>query len=149
VAVRRFEDLVAWQLAHRLQNEVFAFTARPQCARDISFCDQIRSSSRSATANIAEGFGRYYPKEMIRYLRIAAASLHETKNHLRDANDRGYLSDAAHETLVRLTLRSLKATTRLIGYLQHAKAPEPFARTASREPKDLGEPGDADEPNEP
>src|SRR5262245_11299777 len=96
MVARRFEDLVAWQLAHRLQDEVFAFTARPPCVRDLSFCNQIRASSRSATANIAEGFGRYYPREMSQFLRIAAASLQETKNHLRDANHRGYLSDDAH-----------------------------------------------------
>jgi four helix bundle protein len=137
MVARRFEDLVAWQLAHRLQDEVFAFTARSPCVRDVKFCDQIRASSRSATANIAEGFGRYYPTEMYRFLRIAAASLQETKNHLRDANDRGYLADDAHTTLLRLTLRALKATTRLIAYLKHAKAPEPFSRSAeSREPRE-------------
>jgi four helix bundle protein len=133
MGVRRFEDLIAWQLAHRVQNEVFAFTANPPASRDRSFCDQIRESSRSSTHNIEEGFGRYYPKEFVRLLRIAAGSMHETKGHLRDAKDRRYLTGAQYEQLVRLTLRSLKATTRLIQYLLRATAPEPFGLRAAPE----------------
>jgi four helix bundle protein len=126
MGVRRFEDLVAWQLAYQLQEEVFAFTALACASRDVSYCTQIRESARSATSNIAEGFGRYYPKEFARFLRIAGSSLHETKNHLHDGNNRHYLSDSEHDRLVRLALRALKANTRLIAYLLMAKAPEPF-----------------------
>ncbi|HEX3701681.1 MAG TPA: four helix bundle protein [Vicinamibacterales bacterium] len=71
MGVRRFEDLIAWQLAYELQQQVFAFTASLPAVRDFKFCDQIRDSSRSAPRNIAEGFGRYYPKAFIRFLRIA------------------------------------------------------------------------------
>ena len=128
MGVRRFEDLIAWQLASVLVDEVFAFTARSPCVHDRKFCDQIRDSSRSATRNISEAFGRYYPKEMIRYVRIAVGSLHETQNHLHDGNKRDYLSDSEHERLLRLARRSTKATTRWIAYLQHARAPEPRPR---------------------
>ena len=58
VAARRFEDLVAWQLANRLKEEVFALTGSGHVTRDVKFCDQIRESARSAPRNIAEGFGR-------------------------------------------------------------------------------------------
>jgi four helix bundle protein len=125
---RRFEDLIAWQLAHELQQEVFAFTDRFPTAQDVKFCNQIRESARSTTRNTAEGFGRYFPKEFWRFLRIAAASLHETKNHLHDARDRGFLSDTQHEHLVRLTIRAIAANISLQRYLAHSKAPEPFAR---------------------
>ncbi len=127
MGARRFEDLIAWQLAHQLQQEVFAFTERLPVSRDLKYCDQIRDSARSATRNTSEGFGRYYPKEFHRFLRIAAGSLNETKNHLHDALDRQYLSGDKHEQLLRLTLRALKANVRLQGYLQNATAPVPFA----------------------
>jgi four helix bundle protein len=135
VVVRRFEDLISWQLAHRLQNEVFALVESGPVLRDSRYCDQIRESTRSATRNTAEGFGRYYPKEFARFLRIAAGSLHETKSHLHDGHDRGYLTSAPHEHLVRLTLRALKANVRLQKYLKTARAPVPFSE--SRHP---GEP---------
>jgi four helix bundle protein len=114
MGVRRFEDLDAWKLANLLKEEIFAFTSTGKASRDRSYCDQIRDSSRSATRNIAEGFGRYYPKEFARYLRIAIASLHETKDHLHDGNARHYFSETKHTELVRLTVRAIKASTRLV-----------------------------------
>jgi len=129
VGVRRFEDLIAWQLAHELQEEIFAFTSRAPVNKDVNFCNQIRDSSRSAVRNIAEGFGRYYAKEFARFLRIAIGSLHETKSHLLDGKDRRYLSDSEHVRLLRLTLRALKASSRLLAYLRRSKSPEPFTRT--------------------
>jgi four helix bundle protein len=123
MGVRRFEDLVVWQLARQVQNEVFAFTAQGPARRDAKYCDQIRESARSAARNIAEGYGRYYPREFRRFLRIAIASLHETKNHLHEGNDRHDLSDLEHERLVRLTLRAIKAGNRLVVYLRNASSP--------------------------
>jgi four helix bundle protein len=125
VGVRRFEDLVAWQLAVELRDRVFAITATDPAARDSGFCNQIQRSTRSVPANIAEGFGRYYPREFVRFLRIAVASLQETKNHLHEAQMRGYIDAERHEELVRLCLRTVRATNRLIAYLLTAKAPTP------------------------
>jgi hypothetical protein len=34
MVARRFEDLIAWQLAYELQQDVFAFIARPGVSRD-------------------------------------------------------------------------------------------------------------------
>src|SRR5262245_40449207 len=135
MGVRRFEDLIAWQLAHRLQPEIYAFTAKGAAARDPRYCDQIREAARSATRNTAEGFGRYYPKEFARFLRIAVASLHETKNHLHDGLDQAYLPAAEHDRLVRLTLRAIKAHARLIRYLLHASTPEPFFEATDELPE--------------
>jgi len=132
---QRFEDLIVWQLAERLQQEVFAFTDIPSVRRDFKYCDQIRESSRSAVRNIAEGFGRFKPKEFHAFLRIAAGSLHETKNHLHEGLRRNYLVSPHHEQLVRLSLRAIKANNRLMAYLANATAPQSFTRThGTREP---------------
>src|SRR5687767_3368138 len=79
VGVREFRDLVAWQLAHELKCEVFAFTATGPAVRDFRYRDDIRGSSASAAANISEGFGRFGPREFARFLSIAKASLQETQ----------------------------------------------------------------------
>jgi four helix bundle protein len=91
MAVRRFEDLIVWQLASQLQQEVFAFTAIGAAWRDIKYREQIRDSSASATRNTAEGFGRFRPRDFARFLEIAHGSLDETKNHLHDGHRRKYL----------------------------------------------------------
>ena len=89
--VRDFRDLVAWQLAETLKGEVLSFTASGPAARDFRFRDDIRGSSASAPANIAEGFGRYRSRQFVTFLEIAKASLAETQNHLIDARDRNYI----------------------------------------------------------
>ena len=123
MGVQRFEDLIAWQLAFQLQEEVFSFTTSGPALRDVKFCGQIQESSRSTTRNAAEGFGRYRPKEFGHFLRIAGASLHETKNHLLDGLKRGYQSEEDHERRRRLCLRAIKANSRLQRYLLTAVAP--------------------------
>jgi four helix bundle protein len=127
MGVRRFEDLIAWQLADQLQTGIIEFTSHPPASRDFKYCDQIRDSIRSAKRNTSEGFGRYYPKEFARFLRIAAGSLQETKNHLQDGLKHRYLTQEHHERLKRLCLRAIKANVRLIAYLRGADPPEPFS----------------------
>ena len=77
---RRFEDLIVWQLAYKIEQGVFAFASKPPASKDFKYCDQVCESSRSARKNISEGFGRYYPREFARFLRNATGSLHETKD---------------------------------------------------------------------
>ena len=119
--VRRYEDLDCWRLSHELQQEVFAKTATGKVVSDGKFCDQIRESSRSATRNIAEGFGRYSPPEFRRFLRIARGSLLETHSHLTDGLDRKYFDAETHERLSRLALRAVKAVSALMNYLETCK----------------------------
>jgi len=53
---------------------------------------QIRRSSKSIVANIAEGYGRRrYKNEFIRFLIYAYASCNETKVFLRFIHDSGYI----------------------------------------------------------
>jgi len=84
----RYEDLHVWQLAAALRDKVCDLTESGVASRDFDFRDQIRSSSSSAPANIAEGFGRFEPGEFAYFLRIARGSLLETRNHLQDARAR-------------------------------------------------------------
>ena len=51
MGVRRFEELIAWQLAAELRDRVVALTATEGVARDFTFCDQIRRASGSAPAD--------------------------------------------------------------------------------------------------
>lgn len=114
VAVRSFKDLIAWQLAHELKCELYAVTATGPAARDFKYRDQVRDSSASAAANIAEGFGRFRPRDFANFLSYAKASLVETQNHLTDGHDRGYLSDPLYWRLTNLARAAERATTNLI-----------------------------------
>jgi len=83
-------------------------------ARDFKYCDQIRASSASGPENIAEGFGRFRPRDSARFYEIARASIMETQNHLIDGRDRGNLEDRLYFRLANLARAALKSTTNLM-----------------------------------
>jgi four helix bundle protein len=114
MSVRDFRDLVCWQLSYELKCEVFAFTATGPASRDFKYRDQIRDSSAAAPRDIAEGFGRFRPREFARFLEFARASLMETQSSLIDGRDRGYLTNKLHSRLANLTRAALKTTTNLM-----------------------------------
>jgi len=68
VIARRYPDLECWQLANELKLRVYAFTAIEPAAWDRKYCAQIRDAARSAPRNIAEGFGRFWPREFAQFL---------------------------------------------------------------------------------
>jgi len=118
---QRYQDLDCWQLSNDLKQHVYAFIAKPPASKDLEFCDQIRRSARGAPRTIAEGFGRFRPKEFARYLEFARASLMETQNHLGDALDSKYISAEEHAALFKLADRAIGASTRLHQYLSTCK----------------------------
>ncbi len=126
--VKRYQDLICWQLADELEKLVIELTETGSVSRDFKFRDQIRDSSSSATRNMAEGFGRFFPAEHAQFLRIAKSSLHETHNSARTGLNRGYFSAADTDRMQRLCGRSGKAATGLIRYLE-SQIPRPRKRT--------------------
>jgi four helix bundle protein len=114
MAIRDFKDLVCWQLAHTLKCEVYAFTADGPAARDFKYRDQIRDSASGAPRCIAEGFGRFRPREFARFLEYARASLMETRNSLIDGLDSGYIAEPLYSRLMNLAGAALRTTTALM-----------------------------------
>jgi four helix bundle protein len=131
VVVRRYTDLVAWQLANQLKREVYALIDASPAKHDRRFCEQIKDSAASAPSNLAEGFGCYRHPEFARYSRVARSSLIETHNHLGDGVDLKYWSPADAARLQKLADRATGATTRLIRYLETTDAPGSSPRRRS------------------
>ncbi|WP_420846905.1 four helix bundle protein [Mucilaginibacter straminoryzae] len=83
--------------------------------------DQLIRSSRSITANIAEGFGRFHYQENIQFCRTARGSLRETLDHLICAVDCNYISDTELAQLKLQYEQCLKLLNGYISYLKKAK----------------------------
>jgi four helix bundle protein len=130
---KRYQDLVCWQLADELEQLVFELTETGPASRDFKFREQIRDSSSSATRNMAEGFGRFFPAEHANFLRIAKSSLFETHNSARAGFRKGYFSEKDKDRMQRLCGRSGKAATGLIRYLE-SQIP-PSQRRKRRRPR--------------
>ncbi len=98
-AFRKFEEIVAWQKARILTKRIYEVTGSARFSRDFGLSDQIRRSSVSIMANIAEGFGRRTNKDFANFLVIAHASAAETQSHLYIALDLGYIPEATFKEL--------------------------------------------------
>jgi four helix bundle protein len=123
--IRKHEDLIAWQLSEEMKEQIFAFTARPAVACDEDFCDDIRRSARSAPANLAEGFARYWPRENARFVRYALGSLAESRNHLLDALKERHITQQEFNHMSRLARRATGAATRWHQYLMSCPPGDP------------------------
>jgi len=86
------EDLEVWKKARAFWNEISKLSKSFPSEENYKLIDQIIRSSRSVSANIAEGHGRFHFQENIQFYRTARGSLLETFDHLTVAFDEGYLS---------------------------------------------------------
>ena len=83
---------------------------------------QLLDSSRSVTANIAEGFGRFHYQENIQFCRQARGSLTESMEHLIVGYDERYLDKASLKELNKLYRLCLLELNIYIKYLKSAKS---------------------------
>ena len=145
--VRRFEDLDCHKLAVSLRQLVMQVTGRDPVRRDSKFVDQIRDAARSPPRNIAEGFGRFNPTEIRRFLSYAQGSLDEVKNHAIDGVESGYFSSDEAEAMVVLIKRTHGAINRWRRYLQSPAAKRFYERYKQMRPQTT--PPSRSDPNEP
>jgi four helix bundle protein len=89
----RFDDLLAYRKARELSQRIFELSASFPRAEVFSLTSQIRRSSRSIGAQIAEAWAkRRYEKHFVSKLTDADGEQHETQHWVRTAVDCGYLS---------------------------------------------------------
>lgn len=100
--VKSFEDLIVWQKAHLLTLEIYKATKEFPKAEKFGLISQIRRSSVSICANIAEGQTKSR-KDFLRFLDIARGSLEETKYHLILSRDLKYCTNEQFKMLYALS----------------------------------------------
>jgi four helix bundle protein len=94
---RSYRELEVYQLAVDLQQQVFAFSQRFPRDETYSLTDQIRRSSRSIGANIAESWAkRRYVAHFTSKLSDADGESNETRHWLDTALACGYLKRDEH-----------------------------------------------------
>jgi four helix bundle protein len=100
--LRGFRDLKVYQSAFKLAMEIFNESKNFAKEERYSLTDQIRRSSRSVAANIAEGFRkRQYPNMFASKLADSDAEAAETQVWLDFALECGYLSKEKYDGLIR------------------------------------------------
>ncbi len=116
-----FEELEVYKSARELRMTVSGLTKKLPAEEKFRLTDQLIRASRSVTANIAEGFGRYHYQENIQFCRMARGSLHEIPEHLNCAHDEKYIGEEVCSALRNQVHHCMKILNGYIAYLVRAK----------------------------
>jgi len=116
-----FEDLEVWKLGREIRNNLSQLAKTLPKEEKYRLSDQIIRASRSVTANIAEGFGRFHHQENIQFCRQARGSLMELIDHLSVTLDENYITKEEGEEIRNKILYSMKVLNGYIAYLKRAK----------------------------
>lgn len=122
MSIKSLESLETWkkakEFALRIYHEVL-----PQLPPEEKWNlnQQLRRSSNSVPANIAEGYGRFYYQENIRFCYNARGSLEETLSHIVMCHELNYISPASFESFEQDGEKLTQLINGYIGYLKRSK----------------------------
>ena len=96
-----FRDLDVYRLSFDLQQSIFTLSKAWPAVERYALTDQVRRSSRSVGANLAEAWARRrYPAHFLSKLTDADGELQETLHWLDTAAACGYVPDLQNETIL-------------------------------------------------
>jgi four helix bundle protein len=136
MSISGLENLDAWKnamaFAVRIHKEFLPLLPSEE---KWSLAQQIRRSAQSIPANIAEGHGRFYYQDNVRFCYIARGSLEETISHLAFAQRVGYIPTGLYQSLSGDGEELNKLINGYVGFLKRSKhgANEPGANYLARE----------------
>ncbi|RFB96378.1 hypothetical protein B5K08_08370 [Rhizobium leguminosarum bv. trifolii] len=122
--ISSYRDLKVWQFAIELSVVCYEVTRTFPREEIYGMTSQIRRSSASVPANIAEGYGRENRGSFAQFLKIAQGSLKELETHLIIAGRIGFLQASALDELLDRCDEIGKMLGSLIRSVQHRKADE-------------------------
>lgn len=112
------ENLETYILAEELGEKIWIIVELWDNFSKFSIGSQIVRSADSVSANIAEGYGRYFIKENIQFCFYSRGSLLETKNWVTKAGKRNLLTKEQEQDLF-LLIEKIHA--KLNGYIKVLK----------------------------
>jgi four helix bundle protein len=114
-----FESLECWQRCNELKMFLKENVLRKLPASErYELYSQILRASRSSTANIAEGWGRYHFKDNIKYLVNARGSVAEILDHAIEAESWNYITK---ETLIKIRSQTTRCMQVINGYIRYLR----------------------------
>jgi four helix bundle protein len=116
--MKDFRELKVWQRAHELTLAVYQITAKFPRQELYGLTSQLRRSSSSVPANLAEGCGRSGDAELARFCSIALGSASELEYHLLLARDLKLIRPGDHEELAQRVTEVKRMLTGLLKKLR-------------------------------
>lgn len=118
-AVKHFSDLLVWQKARELRQEVFSLVKKLPQNEKYNLDFQMRRAACSITANLAEGYGRYHYKENNQFCRQSRGSIYELQDHIITCFDQGYIKEETYNSLQELMLEVIRLMDGYIKFLNN------------------------------
>lgn len=97
-----FRDLEAWRKCREIRVIIWNLCKNFPNEEKFRLADQMIRASRSSTANIAEGYGRFHFQENIQFCRQSRGSLFELIDHVLVARECEYIEDK--EKMIRIRM---------------------------------------------
>jgi four helix bundle protein len=119
---RGFEDLECYKLASEFLARVHDFAKTLPEEEKYDLFAQIRRSSKSVTANLAEGYGRYHYLDSLRFYSIARGELNETLAHLINARTLEYIDQSGFEKIYKLIRHAEQTLNGYMSYVRRLRA---------------------------
>jgi len=116
-----FRDLDVWKKGKELRIFVFTLVKKFPEEERYRLSDQMIRASRSITANIAEGYGRYHFQDNIRFCRQSRGSIYELLDHIEVALECGYVNNDEYLKLNRDLEELLALLNGYVKYLSSKK----------------------------
>ena len=119
--MKNYEELEVWHKAHALTLELYRATDSFPRKERFGLTSQICRAAASIGANLAEGCGKWNEVELARYVQIAIGSASELQNHLRLANDLGFLDEVDYESFLKAVISVRQMLTALLQTLRRTR----------------------------
>ena len=97
--IRNYRDLLVWQKAMHLVEEVYQLTSRFPADERFGLVAQLRRAAVSIPSNIAEGQARKSTREFVQFISLAEGSLAEVDTQLLLSERLGLCVDRDVQTL--------------------------------------------------
>ena len=120
---RNFRELAAWQRADELRLLCLELLKHPRVQANAEYRAQLSDAASSVPRNIAEGFGRFRPRQNAQYVRVALGSAEEILDLFIDALERGYISQKDFPKYERAARRAIGTIKNYLKYLDNCDSP--------------------------
>lgn len=119
--IKHFTDLEAWKVSHVLVLIIYKITNEFPREEKFGLISQLRRAASSITANIAEGWGRYYFADKVRFYYQARGSNCEVQNFIILARELKYIAPESYLELKNKTTESFQLINGLIRSIQRQR----------------------------
>ena len=124
---KTFEDLDVYKVAREFRRQMYKVSHRLPDFEKFKLANQVRAAAVSVTNNIAEGHGRYYYLDQLRFLLIARGSTQESLDDLNVCADEGYLPASEIDELKQFGWRVHALINAYARYLRSQKTGQELA----------------------